>query len=142
MLSSKSECVSWVISFLYEYQSAAHRFYKAKVDELRRAASGSEIQTSSRPAAPQTRSQEHTGPALKRKRKSRWGAEDDKAPLATTALISAQIPAAASPSPALTGTHTHTCAHRSVTCLNEHTENKRWIFLLCVCRSRAQQSGV
>ncbi|KAI7809661.1 putative SURP and G-patch domain-containing protein 1 [Triplophysa rosa] len=89
-------------SFLYEYQSAAHRFYKAKVDEFRRAASGSEIQTSSRPTAPQTPSHEHTAPALKRKRKSRWGAEDDKASLATTALISAQIPAAASSSPALT----------------------------------------
>lgn len=105
-----NQTVFCVISFLYEYQSAAHRFYKAKVDEFRQAASGSEIQTCSRPVAPQPPPQEHTAPAVKRKRKSRWGAEDDKVSLPSPALIGAQIPAAGSTSPALTGTqHFHMC---------------------------------
>lgn len=81
-------------NFLYEYQSAAHRFYKAKVDEFRQAASISESQASSRPAAAQP-------PAAKRKRKSRWGAEDDKVQLPITAVISPQISVAESSSPAL-----------------------------------------
>uniref|UniRef100_A0A9J7XMX2 SURP and G-patch domain containing 1 n=1 Tax=Cyprinus carpio carpio TaxID=630221 RepID=A0A9J7XMX2_CYPCA len=64
-------------SFLYDYQSAAHRFYKAKVDE--------------RPSHRNT----HTHTAAKRKRKSRWGAEDDKVELPTPALISPAAPATA-----------------------------------------------
>lgn len=85
-------------SFLYDYQSAAHRFYKAKVDELRQDKS-TESQTSV-----QNDSQEHTHThtAAKRKRKSRWGAEDDKVELPTPTVISPTAPAAASSTPALT----------------------------------------
>ncbi|RXN22801.1 SURP and G-patch domain-containing 1 [Labeo rohita] len=62
-------------SFLYDYQSAAHRFYKAKVDEYRQAKTSSESQTAAQPVSQE---HTHTPAAAKRKRKSRWGAEDDK----------------------------------------------------------------
>lgn len=83
-------------SFLYDYQSAAHRFYKAKVDEFRQDKSSSESQT----AVSQEHTHTHT--AAKRKRKSRWGAEDDKVELPTPALISPAAPATAASTPALT----------------------------------------
>ncbi|XP_073788573.1 SURP and G-patch domain-containing protein 1 isoform X6 [Danio rerio] len=59
-------------SFLYDYQSAAHQFYKAKVDEFRQSSSSSVNET--QPTA------------AKRKRKSRWGAEDDKVQLPPPAV--------------------------------------------------------
>lgn len=68
-------------SFLYEYQSAAHRFYKAKVDEFRESRSVSESPAS----VP-----EQTPSSAKRKRKSRWGAEDDKVQMPSNAVISSQ----------------------------------------------------
>ncbi|XP_068458618.1 SURP and G-patch domain-containing protein 1 [Clinocottus analis] len=85
-------------SFLYDHQSPAHRFYKEKVQEYRAAASQSSSSPAAkswtdlrRPAAspssgiappPNAASplpiQEGETPPVKRKRKSRWGSEDDK----------------------------------------------------------------
>ncbi|XP_051990527.1 SURP and G-patch domain-containing protein 1 isoform X1 [Xyrauchen texanus] len=79
-------------SFLYEYQSAAHRFYKAKVDEFRQCKSSSESQT-----------QEDTPPTTaKRKRKSRWGAEDDKVELPPPTVTNHHITEQENNTPVLT----------------------------------------
>ncbi|KAM7400811.1 hypothetical protein PAMA_005134 [Pampus argenteus] len=93
--------------FLYNHQSPAYHFYKEKVQEYRATAS----QTSSppvaesrtdlqRPAVPpllgippllspasQPSSQEAETPPVKRKRKSRWGAEDDKVELPMPPIV-------------------------------------------------------
>uniref|UniRef100_A0AAY4EL92 SURP and G-patch domain-containing protein 1 n=1 Tax=Denticeps clupeoides TaxID=299321 RepID=A0AAY4EL92_9TELE len=92
-------------SFLYEHESPAHRFYKQKVEEYRQAkeASGCVMQDEQHPTAPKrfapplgspppppvahiqhvsVQGQGTTAPqSIKRKRKSRWGAEDDKVEL-------------------------------------------------------------
>ncbi|XP_034051806.1 SURP and G-patch domain-containing protein 1 [Gymnodraco acuticeps] len=85
-------------SFLYDYRSPAHRLYKEKLQEYRAAASqsssppaaesGTDLQRPSAPAfygnpphlnsASQPHTQEAGTPPVKRKRKSRWGSEDDK----------------------------------------------------------------
>ncbi|KAL0966432.1 hypothetical protein UPYG_G00295240 [Umbra pygmaea] len=120
-------------SFLYELQSPAHRFYKEKVEEYRRAKSVQNafpsikqepVEVLKRPAAPPLMyapppppphyphlvgqvklepgvdvKQEAAGPpVLKRKRKSRWGAEDDKVDLPMPPII---IPKEEEPSPCL-----------------------------------------
>ncbi|XP_040026747.2 SURP and G-patch domain-containing protein 1 [Gasterosteus aculeatus] len=96
-------------SFLYDHQSPAHRFYKAKVQEYRAAAAQSSSPPAAKPlidfqrpaaAAPPPpppssssvkppaanpasllHGQEADTPPVKRKRKSRWGSEDDKVEL-------------------------------------------------------------
>ncbi|XP_040000385.1 SURP and G-patch domain-containing protein 1 isoform X2 [Xiphias gladius] len=94
-------------SFLYDHQSPAYRFYKEKVKEYRAAT----IQSSStpaaesrtdiqRPAAPPLPGippplnlaslphiQESDTPPVKRKRKSRWGSEDDKVELPNPPIV-------------------------------------------------------
>lgn len=77
-------------SFLYDHQSPAHRYYTERVQEYRAAASD----TSSPPAAelktqPASfpKSQEPETPPVKRKRKSRWGAEDDKVELPIPPIV-------------------------------------------------------
>lgn len=121
-------------SFLYDHQSPAYHFYKDKVQEYRATAS----QTSSspaaesrtdlqRPAAPpllgippslnpafQPHNQEVETPPVKRKRKSRWGAEDDKVELPMPPVIIPQEITVPDPNtPSLSGTlvldtvHTH-----------------------------------
>ncbi|XP_029310057.1 SURP and G-patch domain-containing protein 1 [Cottoperca gobio] len=87
-------------SFLYDHQSPAHRLYKEKLQEYRAAAS----QSSSLPAAesgtdpqrsaappisgiPQPHNREAETPPVKRKRKSRWGSEDDKVELPILPII-------------------------------------------------------
>ncbi|KAM6919724.1 SURP and G-patch domain-containing protein 1 isoform 1-T1 [Lycodopsis pacificus] len=92
-------------SFLYDHQSPAHRFYKEKVREYRAAASqGSSPPAEKswtdlrRPAAPplsvippplnpELHIQEAETPPVKRKRKSRWGSEDDKVELHIPPII-------------------------------------------------------
>ncbi|XP_022611086.1 SURP and G-patch domain-containing protein 1 isoform X3 [Seriola dumerili] len=94
-------------SFLYDHQSPAHRFYKEKVQEYRAAAS-----QSSSPPAEESRAdvqrpnalplpriplplnpaslppvQESDTPPVKRKRKSRWGSEEDKVELPIPPVI-------------------------------------------------------
>ncbi|XP_032387784.1 SURP and G-patch domain-containing protein 1 [Etheostoma spectabile] len=97
-------------SFLYEHQSPVHRFYKEKIQEYRAAASQSfsppaaELRTDPpRPAAPPLSAtppslnptsppqiQEGETPPVKRKRKSRWGSEDDKVELPIPPIIVSQ----------------------------------------------------
>ncbi|KAM9349626.1 SURP and G-patch domain-containing protein 1 [Symphorus nematophorus] len=94
-------------SFLYDHQSPAYHFYKGKVQEYRATASqitsppaaesGADLQ---RPAAPPLQemppslnhaslphNQEAETPPVKRKRKSRWGSEDDKVELPIPPII-------------------------------------------------------
>ncbi|XP_034559538.1 SURP and G-patch domain-containing protein 1 [Notolabrus celidotus] len=77
-------------SFLYDHQSPVHRYYKEKVQEYR----GEASESSSPPAAefrtqPASfpKNQETETPPVKRKRKSRWGAEDDKVELPIPPII-------------------------------------------------------
>lgn len=92
-----------VFSFLYDHQSPAHHYYQEKLQEYRAAASRS----FSPPAAelgakpqhpapgipiavnptPQPRLQQAENPPVKRKRKSRWGSEDDKVELPIPPII-------------------------------------------------------
>ncbi|XP_069013245.1 SURP and G-patch domain-containing protein 1 isoform X1 [Embiotoca jacksoni] len=94
-------------SFLYDHQSPAHRFYKEKVQEYRAATSQSssppatdsrtDAQRSAAPPLPgvpplQNRTsvphlQESETPPVKRKRKSRWGSEDDKVELPLPPIV-------------------------------------------------------
>ncbi|XP_034412336.1 SURP and G-patch domain-containing protein 1 [Cyclopterus lumpus] len=94
-------------SFLYDHQSPAHRFYKEKVQEYRAAASQSSSPLAAKswtdlrqPAAPPLSGvspplnpaslvhiQEGETPPVKRKRKSRWGSEDDKVELHIPPII-------------------------------------------------------
>ncbi|XP_030016747.1 SURP and G-patch domain-containing protein 1 [Sphaeramia orbicularis] len=86
-------------SFLYEHQSPAYRYYKEKLQEYR-ASQTSFPAEQQHPAAPQlpgnspslnpeslSRSQEVETPPVKRKRKSRWGSEDDKVELPIPPII-------------------------------------------------------
>uniref|UniRef100_A0A3P8SX93 SURP and G-patch domain containing 1 n=1 Tax=Amphiprion percula TaxID=161767 RepID=A0A3P8SX93_AMPPE len=94
-------------SFLYDHQSPAHRYYKEKVQEYRAetsqrssppaADSRTEAQQPAVPPLPGVPSllnrtsvpqiQESETPPVKRKRKSRWGSEDDKVELPMPAII-------------------------------------------------------
>ncbi|KAM8728342.1 SURP and G-patch domain-containing protein 1 isoform 1-T1 [Acanthopagrus schlegelii] len=94
-------------SFLYDQQSPAFRFYKEKVQECRAAASQSSSPPAAEPGrdlhrpaaspllgipppvnhAPPPHSQEGETPPVKRKRKSRWGSEDDKVELPIPPIV-------------------------------------------------------
>ncbi|XP_063742190.1 SURP and G-patch domain-containing protein 1 isoform X2 [Eleginops maclovinus] len=92
-------------SFLYDHQSPAHRLYKEKLQEYRAAASqsfsppasesGADLQRPLAPAfyaphlnsAPQPHTKEAGTPPVKRKRKSRWGSEDDKVEMPIPPII-------------------------------------------------------
>ncbi|XP_067109948.1 SURP and G-patch domain-containing protein 1 isoform X1 [Osmerus mordax] len=90
-------------SFLYEHQSPAHRFYKERIEAYRRAklcqtpssptaetGGGKRHSAPPLPGGPQPPHLEPQGPAppaVKRKRKSRWGSEDDKVELPLPPII-------------------------------------------------------
>ncbi|XP_070701629.1 SURP and G-patch domain-containing protein 1 isoform X2 [Pempheris klunzingeri] len=94
-------------SFLCDHQNPAHRFYKERLREYRAAASRSSSPPAAesrtdlqRPAAPPLAGfsaplnltsvphvQEAETPPVKRKRKSRWGSEDDKVELPIPPII-------------------------------------------------------
>ncbi|XP_072297448.1 SURP and G-patch domain-containing protein 1 isoform X1 [Eucyclogobius newberryi] len=79
-------------SFLYNHQSPGYRFYKEKVKEYSGAASSTpssaatELQCPTHPAAI-TSSPSTETPPVKRKRKSRWGSEEDKVQLPIPSII-------------------------------------------------------
>lgn len=95
------------ISFLYDHLSPAYHLYKEKVQEYRAAASqkfspptaglGTNLQRPAAPPVPAIPStlnstslphiQEAETPPVKRKRKSRWGSEDDKVELPIPPII-------------------------------------------------------
>ncbi|XP_028284091.1 SURP and G-patch domain-containing protein 1 [Parambassis ranga] len=89
-------------NFLYDRQSPAYRFYKEKVQEYRAATSQSS--SSSSPPAEDSKAdvqqsitsplpafvpqiQESETPPVKKKRKSRWGSEDDKVELPIPSVV-------------------------------------------------------
>lgn len=87
-------------SFLYDEQSPAHRFYKQKVQEYRAAVSKSSPTPSAaataagtnlrQPAANPSSSPHSTeadNPPVKRKRKSRWGSEDERVELPVPQIV-------------------------------------------------------
>ncbi|XP_076000925.1 SURP and G-patch domain-containing protein 1 isoform X2 [Genypterus blacodes] len=94
-------------SFLYTNHSPAYRYYKEKVEEYRLSAAfpsspppaaeaWTEVLPPSAPplqvrpllnSAPLTNNQDAEGPPVKKKRKSRWGAEDDKIDLPIPPII-------------------------------------------------------
>ncbi|XP_040911093.1 SURP and G-patch domain-containing protein 1 [Toxotes jaculatrix] len=95
-------------SFLYDHQSPAYRFYKQKVQEYRAVTSQSSSPPAAesrtdvqRPTAPPLQGippplnppaslphvQESDTPPVKRKRKSRWGSEDDKVELPVPPVV-------------------------------------------------------
>lgn len=94
-------------SFLYDPQSPAYSFYKEKIQDFRATASLSSLPPAAesrtdlqRPAAPPSAGipptlnpaplphvQETETPPVKRKRKSRWGSEDDKVELPIPPII-------------------------------------------------------
>ncbi|KAM7379205.1 hypothetical protein PAMP_004774 [Pampus punctatissimus] len=106
-------------SFLYNHQSPAYHFFKEKVQQYRATASQpssppvAESRTDlQRPAAPpllgippllspasQPNNQEAETPPVKRKRKSRWGAEDDKVELPMPPIVVPQEISAPDPNP-------------------------------------------
>ena len=122
-LSQNIYCPS--CSFLYDHQSPAYHFYKGKVQEYRATASqnasppaaesGTDLQL---PAAPLLQvippppnpaslphSQDAETPPVKRKRKSRWGSEDDKVELPMPPIIIPQEISVPDPNtPSLSGT--------------------------------------
>lgn len=112
-------------SFLHDHQSPAYRFYKEKIQEYRAAASQRSSPPAAesgkylnRPAAPPLSGpppplnptsvlqiQETETPPVKRKRKSRWGSEDDKVELPMPPIIVPQEIVAPDPdTPSLSGT--------------------------------------
>ena len=112
-------------SFLYDQQSPAFRFYKEKVQECRAAASQSSSPPAAEPGrdlhrpaaspllgipppvnhAPPPHSQEGETPPVKRKRKSRWGSEDDKVELPIPPIVIPQELTVPDPNtPSLSGT--------------------------------------
>ncbi|KAJ0011690.1 hypothetical protein NQD34_012665 [Periophthalmus magnuspinnatus] len=80
-------------SFLYDHQSSAYHFYKEKVKEYRGAASytpspaTTELQPPTPPLALNSPSPSTETPPVKRKRKSRWGSEDDKVQLPIPSIV-------------------------------------------------------
>ncbi|KAL7842313.1 hypothetical protein SRHO_G00240020 [Serrasalmus rhombeus] len=108
-------------SFLYDHQSPGHRFYKAKVEEYRQSknsstappcvepfldlkgAASSPSTASYTPSFAQAESQSpETAPtSAKRKRKSRWGAEDDKVELPIPSIVIPQMDKSEPETPAL-----------------------------------------
>lgn len=86
-------------SFLYDNQSPAYHFYKEKVQEYSTAASHTLSQATKElqptPSATQiasSPSQDPETPPVKRKRKSRWGSEDDKVQLPIPPIVIPQDP--------------------------------------------------
>ncbi|XP_061588081.1 SURP and G-patch domain-containing protein 1 isoform X2 [Cololabis saira] len=92
-------------SFLYDIQSPAHRLYKEKLAEYRATSSQSssppaadsrtDVQKPSVPPAPEilpnnvptSHNEDSETPPVKRKRKSRWGSEDDKVQLPIPPIV-------------------------------------------------------
>lgn len=88
-------------SFLYDHQSPAYQLYKEKLQEHLAATSqnfsppGTDVKTDAQHpgAAPllnsssAVHSQESETPPVKRKRKSRWGSEDDKVQLPIPPIV-------------------------------------------------------
>ncbi|CDQ57524.1 unnamed protein product [Oncorhynchus mykiss] len=86
-------------SFLYDLQSPAHHFYKEKVEEYRQAKKDQSPPIKQEPGYPNLLGQEVAGPPMvKRKRKSRWGSEDDKVDLSLPPII---IPKEEEPEPSM-----------------------------------------
>ncbi|KAM9844782.1 SURP and G-patch domain-containing protein 1 [Aulostomus maculatus] len=90
------------LSFLYDIQSPAYYYYKEKLQEYSAAASETssspagesrtdlqQVSPQPTPAASQPHTQQHLADTLpaKRKRKSRWGAEDDKVELPIPPIV-------------------------------------------------------
>lgn len=116
-------------SFLYDHRSPAHRFYKSRVEEYRRAksqsgppsavevSSGNKRPVSTLPAPPhsnfnsdQTDQNQDTAPAgAKRKRKSRWGCEGERVELPVPAVIVPQMIKPDPDAPSLSGTLPYLC---------------------------------
>lgn len=90
-----------VFSFLYDHQSPAYQLYKEKLQEHHAATSqnysppGTDVKTDAQlPGAPPllnsssvVHSQESETAPVKRKRKSRWGSEDDKVQLPIPPIV-------------------------------------------------------
>lgn len=85
-------------SFLYDEQSPAHRFYKQKVQEYRAtvskslptpsaAAAGTNLQQPAANPSSSPHSTEADNPPVKRKRKSRWGSEDERVELPVPQIV-------------------------------------------------------
>ncbi|CAL1579803.1 unnamed protein product [Knipowitschia caucasica] len=74
-------------SFLYEHQSPAYRFYKEKVKEYSGTAFQPQQAVTTPPAALNSPTPSIEAPPVKRKRKSRWGSEDDKVPLPIPSIV-------------------------------------------------------
>ncbi|XP_058485413.1 SURP and G-patch domain-containing protein 1 isoform X1 [Solea solea] len=80
-------------SFLYDQQSPAYHFYKEKLKEYRATTSQNTLPPATADvqqttAQPSLGTQEPDTPPVKRKRKSRWGSEDDKVVLPILPIIS------------------------------------------------------
>lgn len=92
--------------FLNDDQSPGHRFYQEKLQEYRAEASGGS--SSPQPnAAPRPHIPEADNPPVKRKRKSRWGSEDDKVELPMPPIVVPQEINLPDPNiPSLSGTRT------------------------------------
>ncbi|KAK7945731.1 hypothetical protein WMY93_001459 [Mugilogobius chulae] len=80
-------------SFLYDHQSPAYNFYKEKVKEYSGATSSTlspataEFQHPTPPAVLNSSFSSKETPPVKRKRKSRWGSEDDKVQLPIPSIV-------------------------------------------------------
>ncbi|KAI4878634.1 hypothetical protein NFI96_033611, partial [Prochilodus magdalenae] len=111
-IATKHNLDNPAFSFLYDHQSPAHRFYKAKVEEYRKctnssvsppcvepssdikwpaASSPSAASYTHSSAQAEPQSQEAAPTSAKRKRKSRWGAEDDKVELPIPPIVIPQM---------------------------------------------------
>uniref|UniRef100_A0A3B4EIR1 G-patch domain-containing protein n=1 Tax=Pygocentrus nattereri TaxID=42514 RepID=A0A3B4EIR1_PYGNA len=108
-------------SFLYDHQSPGHRFYKAKVEEYRQSKNSSTAPPCVEPfldlkgaaslpstasytpslAQAESQSPETAPTSAKRKRKSRWGAEDDKVELPIPSIVIPQMDKSEPETPAL-----------------------------------------
>lgn len=81
-------------SFLYDHHSPVHSFYKERLQEYRAAAAQNTPAPAEAEAAPPTlnhssvpSSQDAEPVPVKRKRKSRWGSEDDKVNLPMPSIV-------------------------------------------------------
>ena len=79
---------------MYDHQSPAYRFYKEKIQEYRGAPSHTSSLTTKElqpqvcsPAKNPPSVSQNQDPPVKRKRKSRWGSEDDKVQLPVPAIV-------------------------------------------------------